>query len=283
MQFNLYKEEENMDLEKNSVERTLCIPLWSRAIAVKKLPDLLPDHDAVRILEEMGEKKPPTIFYNLECAALAGAVRQYDLACEVNEYLKSHPSATVVELGAGLSCLRRQIGNTSNPWINIDLPEVVRLRERYIPSGDNERNIAADITDHRWFESIPFDAEKGAIFLAGGVLHYLTHDDVEKLISEMARRFPGAWLVFDFVSAKGKRSGNSQIRMTDNAARIRFSMENAERELPAMSEYLVKVVQKRYMDGYLLPGMRFSPLTRLYIRSKRNNYYVVHAEFGKTR
>jgi len=48
MQLNLYKEEENMDLEKNSVERTLCIPLWSRAIAVKKLPDLLPDQDPVQ-------------------------------------------------------------------------------------------------------------------------------------------------------------------------------------------------------------------------------------------
>ena len=43
------------ELKKDSVERTLCIPLWSRAIAVKKLPQILPDHDAVRILKEMGE------------------------------------------------------------------------------------------------------------------------------------------------------------------------------------------------------------------------------------
>ena len=98
------------ELQKDSVERTLCIPLWCRAIAVKKLPQILPDYDAVRILREMGETKPPTIFYNMECAALAGAIRQYDLACEINEYLTIHPQATVVEMGAGLSCLRRQQG-----------------------------------------------------------------------------------------------------------------------------------------------------------------------------
>ncbi len=58
------------ELKKDSVERTLCIPLWSRAIAAKKLPQILPDHDAVRILKEMGETKPPTVLYNLECGAL---------------------------------------------------------------------------------------------------------------------------------------------------------------------------------------------------------------------
>lgn len=83
------------ELKKDSVERTLCIPLWSRAIAVKKLPQILPDHDAVRILNEMGEKKPPTVFYHMECAALAGAIRQYDFACEVRDYLSSHPEATL--------------------------------------------------------------------------------------------------------------------------------------------------------------------------------------------
>ena len=77
------------DLKKNSVERTLCIPLWCRALAVKKLPRILPDYDAVRILKEMGEVKPPTIFYHMECACLAGAIRQYDFSKEIEWYLNN--------------------------------------------------------------------------------------------------------------------------------------------------------------------------------------------------
>ena len=169
------------DLKKDSVERTLCIPLWSRAIAVKKLPQILPDHDAVRILNEMGEKKPPTVLYNLECGALAGAIRQYDFACEIEEYLKKHPQATVVELGAGLSCLRRQIQNDTNPWINVDFPDVIACREKYIPTDENEKNVICDITDHRWFDEVPYEEEEGIIFLAAGVLHYLTSKNVKAL------------------------------------------------------------------------------------------------------
>ena len=267
------------ELQKDSVERTLCIPLWSRAIAVKKLPQILPDYDAVRILKEMGEKKPPTILYNLECAALAGAIRQYDFACEIEAYLEEHPEATVVELGAGLSCLRRQMKNDSNPWINIDFPDVIACREKYVPTGKNEKNVVSDITDHRWFDEVPFEESKGVIFLAAGVLHYLTQQAVKELISAMAERFPGGVFVFDFVSAKGAKSGNTQIGMTQNETRITFAMENAEKELPTYSDRIVSVVQKSYLEGYPGEGVRYSWLTRLYIKSKRDQYYVVRTAF----
>ncbi|MBR2265027.1 MAG: class I SAM-dependent methyltransferase, partial [Firmicutes bacterium] len=266
------------ELKKDSVERTLCIPLWSRAIAVNKLPQILPDHDAVRILREMGETKPPTVLYHLECGALAGAIRQYDFACEIREYLKKHPKACIAELGAGLSCLRRQIGNETNPWINIDFPDVIACREKYIPTGKMEKNVPGDITDHRWFDEIPFEKENGAIFLAAGVLHYLTYDDAAELISAMADRFPGGLFVFDYISRKGRRGVNAQIRMTKNAARTDFSMEDAEKELTAMSSKVSEVITKSYLEGYPVYGVRCSWLTKLYIRSKRDKFFVAHVE-----
>lgn len=268
------------DLGKDSVERTLAVPLWCRAIAARKLPQLMPDRDAVRILGEMGETWPPTVFYNMQCAALAGAVRQYDFACEARDYLKSHPQATVVELGPGLSCLRRQMQIEDNPWVNVDLPDVIRCREKYIPTGEHERNVACDITDHRWFDEVPFEEARGAVFLAAGVLHYLTGETVRELVRDMARRFPGGLFVFDFVSERGLSSGNAQVRATDNSTTLTFSMEDAEREVPAFSDRVAKVRQRSYLEGYPLPDIRYSPITRAYIRSKRDKYFVAHVEFA---
>ena len=266
-------------LKRDSVERTLCIPLWARAMAVKKLPTILPDYDAVRILKEMGQTKPPTPAYRLQCAALAGAIRQYDLACEIREYLFAHPDATIVEMGAGLSCLRRQIGNETNPWINIDLPDVIACRNAYIPVGKNEQNLICDLTDHSWFDCIPFEREKGVLFLAAGVLHYFSEADVKRLLRAMAERFSGGAFVFDFVSDRGAAAGNRQIGHTDNATRITFSMQNAERELPSWSDKIRSVRQKSYFEGYPVSGVRYSPLTKAYVRSKRDQYFVVRVDF----
>lgn len=269
------------ELKKDSVEQTLCIPLWSRAIAVRKLPQIMPDLDAVRILKEMGENRPPSVFYNMQCAALAGTIRQYDLSCEIRDYLNKYPDALIVELGCGLSCLRRQMKIEHNLWINIDLEDVIACREKYIPTGKNEKNIVADITDHRWFKEIPFDEKKGVIFLAAGVLHYLGNNDVRYLLKDMADHFPGGVFVFDFVSSSGAKSGNSQIRQTDNTTRIRFAMEDAEKEIPMISDRILSVVQKSYLEGYPVKGVKYNPVTRLYIRSKRKQYYVVKVEFCK--
>ena len=270
------------DLKKDSVERTLCIPLWSRAIAVRKLPQIMPNPDAPRILKEMGEKKPPTVFYNLECAAFAGAVRQYDLACEINEYLKERPNAVIVELGAGLSCLRRQMNNETNDWINIDLADVIECRNRYIPAGSKERNVAFDITDHRWFKEIPFKEDKGAIFLVAGVLHYLSYKEVSDLIKDMATEFPGSVFVFDYVSRKGAASGNAQISLAGNDTRLSFFMEDAKKEIPLMSEGIASVTVSSYLEGYPVKGRDYSLLTKLYIRSKRKKYSVARVEFKKS-
>ena len=93
------------------MERTLSIPLWSRAIA--------------------------------------GCIRQYDFACEIKEYLASHPETTVAELGAGLSCLRRQMKNEANPWMNVDFPDVIACREKHIPKGEKEK--LPDVTVRQGF------------------------------------------------------------------------------------------------------------------------------------
>ena len=83
-----------------------------------------------------------------------------------------------------------------NPWVNVDFSDVIKCREKYIPTGDHKENVACDITDHRWFDEVPFDKEKGIVFLAAGVLHYLIDETVKELIRDMAERFPGGLFIF---------------------------------------------------------------------------------------
>lgn len=104
------------ELKENTVQQTLCIPLWGRAIAAKKYPSLFPDHNAGRIVKEMGVDWSDKKLYRFQYMWMCCLIRQYNMAWEIRHYLKKHPRAAVVELGAGLSCLRRQMKNETNPW-----------------------------------------------------------------------------------------------------------------------------------------------------------------------
>ncbi len=267
-------------LNRNSVERTLLIPLWCRALAAKKLPETLPDHDAVRILEEMGETKPPHPLYHMQCASVTGAVRQFNLAAEIRDYLVENPEATIVELGAGLSCLRRQLNRTKGSWISLDLPEVISLREQFIPAAENEENIACDITERSWFDRIPFEPAKGILFVAAGLFHYFDRDTVRHLICEMAERFPGGALVFDITTSRGFRNGNITVHTSGNTTNLKFFVDDAASELSGWSPLLKNISQRDYYTGYGAPDGNYSLFTKLYIRAKHGQLIVVHTDFA---
>ena len=78
-----------------------------------------------------------------------------------------------------------------------------------------------------------------------------------------------------------RTSVNTKIKMTKNAARTDFSMEDAEKELRAMSNKVSRVITKSYLEGYPVKGVIYSWLTRQHIKVKRDKFFVAHVEFAK--
>ena len=260
---------EKLHIEKNTVQETLVIPLYGRKLCSERFPQLFQDPEAARLcdmldynFEENGKKMESVagLFGALEVAQ-----RQYDLAFEVKEYLKSHPRAAVVNLGCGLDDTFRRVQRGSCLGYNIDLPDVIELRNRLLGEGERERNLAFDLTDDRWMQEI--DASDGAVFIAAGVFYYLRTGALKTLMGKMAKRFPGGVLAFDTCN----RRGATMMRKTWlRGAGIQdvdafFSLEDPM-ELEAWSPDFASVTSKSYMRGYrdILPDVR--PLYRLMIR-----------------
>ena len=93
-------------IEKNTVQETLIIPLFGRLICSVHFPELFSDPEAKRICESLDydfsdKRKKMESAVGL-FSALEVAQRQYDLRCEVEDYLKAHPKAAVVNMGCGL-------------------------------------------------------------------------------------------------------------------------------------------------------------------------------------
>jgi O-methyltransferase involved in polyketide biosynthesis len=197
--------------------------------------------------------------------ALEVAQRQYDLRCEAEAYLQSHPKAAVVNLGCGLDDTFRKCDNGLCHGYNIDLPDVIAVRNELLPVGERERNIACDLNDPRWMDAV--DDSGGAVFIAAGVFYYFRTKDVKDLFSRMTDRFPGSVLAFDSCNRRGAKMMRStwlkEAGITDVSAF--FSLED-ERELEGWSSQFSSVTAKSYMRGYRDIYEHVRPLHKLMIR-----------------
>ena len=240
-------------IEKNTVQETLIIPLFARKVCSELYPNLYRDETAIRLIDEIdydfseAEKKSNSLMQRF--GALEVATRQNDLAWEVRDYLKSHPTAAVVNLGCGLDGTGRACDNGSCKIYNLDFPDVIAVRNALLPAGEREENIPCNLNDTAWFSQI--DASGGAVFFASGVFYYFLTEQVKALAQAMAGAFPGGVLVFDAAN----RTAVKMIAKTWlKSAKIKdvgayFAVSNAPEEIGAWDSRL-KVTSRGYMLGY---------------------------------
>ena len=240
-------------IEKNTVQETLIIPLYARKICSELYPSLYRDETAIRLVSEADydfsalDKKSRTLMQRF--GSLEVAMRQNDLAFEVRDYLKSHPTAAVVNLGCGLDNTGRNCDNSSCKIYNLDLPDVIKVRSELLPAGEREKNIPCDLNDTAWFDEI--DASGGAIFFASGVFYYFFNEQVQALTISMADAFPGGVLVFDAANEKAvkliSKTWLKDAEIKDVGAY--FSVSDAKSEIGAWDKRL-NVSSRGYMLGY---------------------------------
>ena len=240
-------------IEKNTVQETLIIPLYARKVCSELYPNLYRDETAVRLIDQLDydfsetEKNSRSLMQRF--GSLEVAMRQYDLAFEVRDYLKDHPNAAVVNLGCGLDSTGRACDNGSCKIYNLDFPDVITVRNELLPVGEREENIPCDLNDTAWFSKI--DATGGAIFFAAGVFYYFLTEQVKTLVQSMADAFPGGVLVFDAAN----RTAVKMIAKTWlKSAKIQdvgayFAVSDAPKEIGPWDSRL-QVSSRGYMLGY---------------------------------
>ena len=240
-------------IEKNTVQETLIIPLFARKVCSELYPNLYRDETSIRLIDEIdydfseAEKNSRSLMQRF--GSLEVAMRQNDLAWEVRDYLKSHPTAAVVNLGCGLDSTGRACDNGSCKIYNLDFPDVIAVRNELLPAGEREQNIPCNLNDTAWFSKI--DASGGAVFFASGVFYYFLTEQVKALVQSMAGAFYGGVLVFDAAN----RTAVKMIAKTWlKSAKIQdvgayFAVSDAPKEIGTWDSRL-QVTSRGYMLGY---------------------------------
>lgn len=119
-------------VELGSVQETLLIPLFSRALETARPNGLLKDARAVEIVEQLDydfSKWPPSSSWSQACVR----TRLFDEIAL--RFLEEHPEGAIVEIGCGLDTRFERIDNGRATWFELDLPDSIALRRSFFEDG----------------------------------------------------------------------------------------------------------------------------------------------------
>ena len=118
----------------------------------------------------------------------------------VGDFIRKNPNATVINIACGMDtrAYRLKIGSTVR-WYNIDLPETIEVRRRFLEENGHISMIAKSAMDERWADEI--EEEKGRVLvIIEGLVMYLSEQDVKQILSIISRRFERAEVIMEVMN-----------------------------------------------------------------------------------
>ena len=194
-----------VDLE--GVPETLLMTLYNRAVESQRPDPILRDEQAAAWVDRIDYD-----FSVFGDGRITHPIRATVFDDWAQAFLARHPDATVVNLGAGLSTMHMRIDNGQARFVDLDLPEAIAVRRRFVEETGRHRLVAASAMDLDWMDTL--DADRPVFFVAAGLLMFFAPDDVRALLCTLADRFPGAEMAFDMIPTWFSRrslDGNAQV------------------------------------------------------------------------
>lgn len=185
------------------VEQTAFVTQYARALDSRWPRPILGDTLAAEIIAK--------IDYDFGALGVPhSAVRQTVLRAKMlddhaRRFISEHPDGVVVALGAGLDNGKRRVKPPATvDWYNVDLPNVIALRDNLVPADDHEFSVAASLADGDWAASIPFD--RPTMLIADGLVGFLPEPVVIKLFHGVPEHFRSGELVLNDYGRVGPAS-----------------------------------------------------------------------------
>lgn len=265
----------NIKIDLGAVQETLMLPLLARAIECEKANPILYDTYARDIVARINYN-----FSKLEALLtdemhqMSFPIRAYHFDNTIRDFLEHNRNAVVVNIGAGLDTTFQRVDDGNVLLVNIDLPDVVALRQKLIPDSEREMTIAKSVFDFAWMDDLSQQKPgRSILFMAAGVLCYFEAQHVEMLFRKLAKAYPLAHVVFDSFPQFTTWAWNIGVRMgkTHLSAFMKWHLKRASIlkkwvcTIKVIEEYpmFAKVKFRDDWSKKVIRGMRVTNLLRL--------------------
>ncbi len=267
-------------IELGSVQKTLLLPLWGRAVETRKQKPLLADNTAAEIIDTI-DYDFSTIAGNMsEITRYAWIARSLHIDRAIRHFLLKHPKATIVNIGCGLDTTFSRIDNGKLTWYDLDLPDVIKLRSGLIREIDRSTCIARSFLDESWLCQVK--VEDNVLFLAAGVFYYFEKGQMKSFFSRLADMFPTSEIIFDAASPLGVKVANKHVIETggmDESSILKWGIETAK-QIQAFDKRITLLEEYPMFKG-MKKGLSFRYKFGTFLSDLFNIMFIVHLQFSK--
>ena len=206
------------------VTETLLIPLYFRALETQRPDAMVTDPKAVELVQHLDYDFSRMGRLSSEQVTVLVRLQVFDQC--VRTFLEAHANGTVVDIGCGLNTRFWRVDNGAVQWYDLDLPEVIALRGQLLQEASRCHFLAASALDTAWMDTLAARPAPAFLFVAEGVLPYMSESEVKGLVLALRQRFSGAELIFDAMSPLLLKLHNLELAFSPMSVRLRWGLSN---------------------------------------------------------
>lgn len=177
---------------QENVSETLLIPLYMRAQESKEENPIIVDTKSVELLSKV-DYDFSKFSADERCQRyISLRTKYFDEA--VRKFVDKYDDAVVVLIACGLDPRVERISIEKEYQVyELDLPDVINLRKKFLPESSNNRYIAGSITNDKWIQTIKASHPYGHfLFILEGISMYLTEEEMKNVFKNIDDNFDHA-------------------------------------------------------------------------------------------
>ena len=248
------------------VSETLLITAYLRSLETKQ-NGIICDRKSVEIIDRINYDFSK---YNSPINQALIAIRTEIIDEFVKNFIQQHSSVTVVSLGTGLCTRFFRLDSSSTQWIAIDLPQVKQVWDRLVGESKRHQYLAHSVIDLNWMDKVKQIASGKVLFVAEGLLMFLSEIEVKYLITNIRSNFKGSEMIFDSLGTILAR--NSKLNSGDLGidTSYQWGIKNLK-QIEDWGQGIELVQQWHYLDRHknrlgLLGWLSYLPILRRQVK-----------------
>lgn len=244
--------QKGLQREMQGVEDTLYIPLAARIYASEHFPNFFYDEKVMDLAKRINLKN--IMENSMEYFHMASVCRQKTIDGKIKDFLErkqgwtgeatqskdvdgqylsereeppSKAKCNIVFLGAGLETAYDRIGNKEAQFYQLDLPDVIKVREELLGKGENEGLLSGDLFALEWLKEI--DCTLPTLLVVAGVFQYFHKEKILEFLRKLKTLLSDWEIAFDATNSTGLKYANKYVRKTGNTkAEMYFGLDDPE-------------------------------------------------------